>query len=632
VAHPARPRSWPAGSIGVVLPLFFSGLALAAPPGGAIDCGACHAKVVATQSDSIHGPLDCQDCHSGISRIPHTSQLPHVDCGSCHDDVAKAYCQHGGRTEAADDRFPACRDCHGTHDILPASDGRSRVAPENLPGTCAQCHDHPSVVRNYHIPMLLPAEAFATSVHARPAPGKHSPAASCVDCHSSTGTGHDIGSPGDPDASIYHFNIPRTCGKCHQRIASVYSRGSHGLVASRGETDAPICTDCHGDHRILSVGDRASPVHPANVSLETCGRCHGSAMMNEKYGLPTGIMQSWRTSYHGLKSTDGDTEVANCASCHDAHGALPASDAASPVNPGNLEKTCGRCHRGISKAIYRMPIHGSTGIALDRTGVVLRNVYIVAIVVIIGLMAAHWLIDLQRRIRDLNREEQVRRMTREELWQHTLVMISFVVLAVTGFAFHYSGSWWAKLLFGWEGGFALRRFLHRAGAVVFVGTTVWHVVYLTRARGRRFLRDIFPRRRDFVQFGQTIAHDLGLRAQEPRFGRFSYIEKAEYWALVWGTVVMTITGFGLWFGNLTERFLPVDALGVMLVVHYFEAVLAGLAILIWHLYSTVFNPPVYPNNPSWYTGKMPARMYAREHPDDPAVRDSAGSARGRSLP
>ena len=191
-------------------------------------------------------------------------------------------------------------------------------------------------------------------------------------------------------------------------------------------------------------------------------------------------------------------------------------------------------------------------------------------------------------------EEKLNRLVarRDELAQHTLLMVTFTVLAITGFAFHYSGSWWARALFGWPGGFLLRRIVHLVAAALFVVTAVWHVGYLFGARGRAFLRDMWPRGADFRQFFQTMGYDLGLRREAPRFGRFSYIEKAEYWALVWGTVVMTFTGLALWFGNVTERVLEVQALGVMLVVHFYEAVLAGLAILVWHFYSTIFSPTV----------------------------------------
>jgi cytochrome b subunit of formate dehydrogenase len=573
----------------------------------------------ATFHGSVHGSFDCQVCHEGITSIPHAAVLPLVNCGKCHTDVAASYQDHGGRAETAGHLFPACWDCHGTHDIRPGSDSLSRVYPANLPKTCGACHAHPAIVGQYHIPTIQPVAAFTASVHARTPAGGRQLAATCVDCHSATGTGHQILPPIDPRSTIFHFNIPRTCGRCHAAVARDYERSSHGLVAARGEADAPVCTTCHGEHGILPVADPRSPVHATNVSLVTCGPCHASRLMNRKYGLPTGIMRSWQHSYHGLKSSDGDAEVANCASCHTAHHTLPPTDPASAVNPANLHTTCGQCHRGISAAVYQVPIHTTTGIALNRTGRILQSIYVIAIIVIIGLMVVHWLIDLSKHVRLLNRREQIVRMRRDELWQHTLLMLSFTVLAITGFAFQYSGSFWARFLFGWEGGFALRHTIHRVAAVVFVATAVWHAVYLTRSRGRRFLRDIFPRGADFRQFWQTIAFNVGRRKEAPRFGRFSYIEKAEYWALVWGTFVMTFTGLALWFGNVTERVLQVQALGIMLVVHFYEAVLAGLAILVWHFYSTIFSPSVYPNNPSWYTGTMPADMYRREHPDDPVL-------------
>lgn len=571
----------------------------------------------ATFHGSVHGSFECLDCHKGIASVPHASALPLVNCAECHSDVAASYLEHGGKKETAGQYFPACWDCHGTHDIRPGSDPLSRVAPANLASTCAGCHAKPAIVEKYHIPMTEPVPAFTASVHARSPVGGGRIAASCVDCHSVTGTGHQILPPIDPRSTVFHFNIPRTCGRCHTTIGRDYELSSHGQVAGRGEADAPVCTTCHGEHDIVPVADPRSPVNATKVSLVICGPCHASELMNRKYGLPTGTMRSWQNSYHGLKSSDGDAEVANCASCHSAHHTLPPTDPASSVNLANLHATCGQCHQGIESAVYRVPIHAATGIALDRTGRIVRSVYILAIAIIIGLMVVHWLIDLLKQIRLLNRREQLVRMQRDELWQHTLLMLSFTVLAVTGFAFQYSGSFWARFLFGWNGGFALRHTVHRVAAVVLIGTAVWHVAYLTRSRGRQFLRDIFPRSADFRQFWQKIAFNLGRREEEPRFGRFSYVEKAEYWALVWGTFAMTLTGLALWFGNVTEQLFQVQALGVMLVVHYYEAILAGLAILVWHLYSTIFSPAVYPNNPSWYTGKMPADVYRREHPVDP---------------
>jgi cytochrome b subunit of formate dehydrogenase len=125
---------------------------------------------------------------------------------------------------------------------------------------------------------------------------------------------------------------------------------------------------------------------------------------------------------------------------------------------------------------------------------------------------------------------------------------------------------------------------------------------------------MFPLRRDFKFFLNRALYNLGLRDHTPCIQRFSYVEKAEYWALVWGTAVMIITGLALWFDNVVIQLLPKGVLDVVLVVHYWEAWLATLAILVWHMYSTVFNPHVYPMNPSWITGTMPEEMYHHEHP------------------
>jgi cytochrome b subunit of formate dehydrogenase len=116
--------------------------------------------------------------------------------------------------------------------------------------------------------------------------------------------------------------------------------------------------------------------------------------------------------------------------------------------------------------------------------------------------------------------------------------------------------------------------------------------------------------KDFVQ---KILFNLGLSKSAPKFKRFSYVEKAEYWALIWGNAVMIITGILLWFDNTFIQIFPKGVLDVALVVHYYEAILASLAILIWHMYATVFNPEIYPMNPAWLTGKIPKDMFQHEH-------------------
>jgi cytochrome b subunit of formate dehydrogenase len=589
-------------------------------------CIECHEKgkldtVIAEDlSHSIHDGFECLDCHSDKDSIPHKEDsdfnVACEGCGVCHEEAMEQYGYHGRMSAEECMDIPTCADCHGGHDILLSSVKNSRTHPSRVPETCAKCHEDINLTQKYQILIQHPIEVYKNSVHGLATESGVDVAATCNDCHSTGGSAHKILSPGDPESTINHFNIPRTCGKCHEGVETEFWEGIHGQLVERGETDSPVCTDCHGEHGIISPNDPRSPVSRARVAEATCSPCHESITLTEKYGLPIGRLTSFIDSYHGLKTKAGDPRVANCASCHGVHKILPSSNPESSIHPDNLQSTCGDCHPGISAELALTPIHGvgDGGLQTEAASIV-KTIYIVAIVVIIGLMVLHWLIDLIRQIVLVTKRPQVRRMHTGELWQHTFLTVSFIALVITGFALRFDESWITKLFFGWEGGFELRGTIHRVAAVVLIFVTLWHLIYLVTRRGRGFLKDMLPKFHDFKDFVQRILFNLGLSKKTPRFKRFSYIEKAEYWALIWGTVVMIITGILLWFDNFFIQFFPKGFLDVALVVHYYEAILATLAVAIWHFYSTVFSPQVYPMNPSWLTGKMPKEMFEHEHPE-----------------
>lgn len=566
---------------------------------------------------SIHTDLACTDCHSDITELPHADTLAKVFCGDCHADEAEQYEWHGRYKYVECEDVPCCADCHGKHDILPSSERESRVNPLHLPETCGRCHEDIDLTTKYELLYGKAIKMYQSSVHGQASLGGVYMAATCNDCHSTDGTSHKILSPGHPESSINHFNIPKTCGRCHRNVENDFWEGIHGKLVARGETDSPVCTNCHGEHGIIATSDPRSTVSPSRVAEATCAPCHESAFINEKYGVPTDRLQTWYDSYHGLKSKAGDRTVANCASCHGAHRILPHTDATSSIHPINLQKTCGNCHPGISATLASTPIHAIPGISQTPLANIIANIYIVLIFVVIGTMVLHWLIDLRKQIHMVNIREQVVRMNMNEVWQHTFLMISFIVLAVSGFALRFSEAFWVQWLFGWEGGFLVRGIIHRVAASVFVITSIWHFLYLTGKRGHLFLRDIFPVKEDLTLFWQMIQYNMGLRKDRPLFVRFSYVEKAEYWALVWGSMIMIVSGFFLWFENIAIQWFPKGFLDIMLVVHYYEAWLAMLSILVWHLYSTIFSPHVYPMNPAWFTGKMPLEVYRHEHPGAP---------------
>ena len=118
--------------------------------------------------------------------------------------------------------------------------------------------------------------------------------------------------------------------------------------------------------------------------------------------------------------------------------------------------------------------------------------------------------------------------------------------------------------------------------------------------------------RDLSVFTGTLAYYLRLRDTRPHPGPFSYIEKAEYWAFLWGSAVMALTGFMLWFENTTLRYLPSWTADVATTIHFYEAILATLSILVWHFYWVIFDPDVYPMDWTWWEGHSPPSRVA-EH-------------------
>lgn len=578
---------------------------------------------------SVHSELDCASCHTGIEELPHDEKLSKVNCGDCHEEETEIYQWHGHLRVGESKDMPSCANCHGTHDIVKSTEKRSSVNPINLPKTCGRCHEDIDLVKKHEILMAHPVELFKNSIHGKASLGGVYLAATCNDCHSTGGSAHRILAPGLPESAVNHFNIPRTCGKCHRSVENDYWEGIHGKLTIRGVTDSPVCTGCHGEHGILSPDDPISAVSPARVAEATCSPCHETTKLNEKYGVATGRLKTWVDSYHGLKSKAGDVTVANCASCHGAHRILPSTDSTSSIHPYNLKSTCGSCHPEITVEVANIPIHGAPGVSHTPIAALIQKIYIGIIIVVIGGMIIHWLIDLRKQIKDLSKKEQIRRMNYNEVWQHIFLTVTFIALVMTGFSLRFSEAGWVKFLFGWEGGFPLRGIIHRVSAVLFVFTTIWHLFYLSSRRGRQFLKDMMPAVIDIKQLGQMVSHNLGVNKSRPRFGRFSYVEKAEYWALVWGSVIMIVTGFFLWFDNYAIKWFPKGFLDVALVIHYYEAWLASLAILIWHMYSTVFSPSVYPMNPAWYTGKMPKDMYLHEHPEDPQVKELTGKPKSK---
>lgn len=213
--------------------------------------------------------------------------------------------------------------------------------------------------------------------------------------------------------------------------------------------------------------------------------------------------------------------------------------------------------------------------------------------------------------------EKYLRMTLNERVQHFFLLTSFITLVITGFALTYPEAiWvrWTRYVFG-DQVFELRGLVHRIAAVIMVADSLYHIYYVSfTKRGRGLISDLWFYKSDITDLVNVFKFYTGKTDEKPKFGRFSYIEKAEYWALVWGTIVMGITGSLLWFEN---TFLPVisnTGMDIATMIHFYEAILASLAIVVWHFYFVIYNPEVYPMSKAWFTGYLTRKEMEHEHP------------------
>jgi cytochrome b subunit of formate dehydrogenase len=160
----------------------------------------------------------------------------------------------------------------------------------------------------------------------------------------------------------------------------------------------------------------------------------------------------------------------------------------------------------------------------------------------------------------------------------------------------------------------VRATLHRVFAVMMVITALSHMwdIFLTE-RGREEFKAMMPRLVDLKDFLANIRFHTWRSQREVKFGRYDYSQKAEYWALIWGTILMIITGFILWFPGEVVKLLPSWTVTASQTIHYYEAWLATLAIIVWHFFFVIFHPEEYPMSWTWLTGKMSERAVKKHH-------------------
>ena len=209
------------------------------------------------------------------------------------------------------------------------------------------------------------------------------------------------------------------------------------------------------------------------------------------------------------------------------------------------------------------------------------------------------------------RSGEIMRLNGHERLQHLLTFLTFFILVASGYALRMPEEWVLKLGEAGKTFFHYRGLLHRIAGVSMILAGLYHIVYLIANReGRSFFKGMIPNLKDAKDIFQNLAYFIGKRPNPPEFDRFDYREKAEYLALVAGTIIICVTGVILW----TEAHWSKFALDLSLLIHGMEAILATLAIIVWHFYSVHYKPGKFPMSWVWITGKMPLHELEEEHP------------------
>ncbi|MBI2841977.1 MAG: cytochrome b/b6 domain-containing protein [Armatimonadetes bacterium] len=218
-----------------------------------------------------------------------------------------------------------------------------------------------------------------------------------------------------------------------------------------------------------------------------------------------------------------------------------------------------------------------------------------------------------------NHKEQTQRyyerLSLSQRAQHIVLIISFMTLVITGLPVRYPETKAAGAVIKSMGGMAVRAGLHRVAAVILIVLCFYHVLWvLFTKRGHEEFLAFIPRKKDALDLFHQLKYYFGLSRTTPRHDRFNWIEKFEYLAMGWGSVVMILTGLLLWFENQAMLVLPLWVLDVTRVIHSFEALLAFLAIVIWHCYHVHLNPSSFPMSKVWLTGLISEEELKEHHP------------------
>jgi len=566
------------------------------------DCLTCHGKEdLTTRRDgetvslyvdetaysvSSHNQTACAQCHTGVTASLERAcetQTSSVDCGICHAAQVQEYqgSTHGTLFAAGDADAPACLDCHSNHATQSKRLPSSPTFPRNVPELCAGCHqagERAAVRIETDIPDII--QGYADSIHGKGlVESGLLVTATCASCHSA----HGELPPSDPNSTTHPDNVAHTCGQCHHGIEEQFAESIHSIGEPGEGEKLPTCEDCHSSHTISRTD---SPDFRFRM-MDQCGRCHEVEA------------ETFFDTFHGKVSRLGSAGAAKCYDCHGTHNILPTADPDSTLNRRNVVETCGNCHPGSHRRFAGYLTH-ATHHDVEKFPWLFWSFWGMT-TLLVGTLSFALIHTLAWLVR---------------LWLsrtlHLCMLISFFTLAITGMIPKFSYMGWAQWVAWMLGGFDTTGTLHRLGAVLLIVIFVVHLLSVRRAKQRSGQTwwtilsgpdSILPQWQDLREVRDSIKWFFGL-GPRPRYGRYTYWEKFDYYAVFWGVLIIGSTGMVLWFPELFTYVIPGWFLNVATIIHSDEALLAVGFIFTIHFFNTHFRPDRFPMDPVIFTGRM----------------------------
>ncbi|MDF1562547.1 MAG: cytochrome c3 family protein [Deltaproteobacteria bacterium] len=489
------------------------------------------------------------------------------------------------------------------------------VLPPSVDPTsgCAVCH----------------AEAVAGFKAGQGEDGPHADV-ECTDCHRSrTFNPHVAGDLSQEDRAALAKLAPYgervsdaylACLDCHDEPYEAWKESIHGSEANQERPDrAPLCADCHGSPHLVSTAPK--------MKKELAARCIACHEFPSEGGAQAEVVDTYRETIHGKMISLGNDRAAVCTDCHGGHAIFPEDDPRSTVHADNRVATCETCHPGASESFTHAISHVPHRFDTDFWGGFTAFAFSLLTLGTIFLLFLHIGADFFRSTRahhpefsEADDEEAppaelpVKRFDIHMRLQHGLMLLSFIVLGVTGWPLKAASTEASLRMTEFLGGQATLALIHRIAGVVMLISAVYHLLYL----GIRFARGnlslgLVPAPKDVRDLFANLGYFFGLRKERPDFGNWAYHEKFDYWAVFWGVAIMGGSGLLLWFPTWFAKVLPGHAISLGQIVHSDEALLAILAIFLWHFYNVHLRPTVFPMSWVWLNGTMPAEAYYEEH-------------------